>query len=153
MKLIAAALLFAAMALPAGDPPGFHYWSSSELKSFTKSLAPKINEQKLATEQLGSHGNYMFMVAHREASGEAEYHAKQADVFVVESGEGNLIYGGSLVNPKTTAPNEMRAPSIKGGMEKKVAAGDVVTIPAATAHQMMVPAGKQITYFVVKITQ
>ncbi len=153
MKLFAAALLFAALALPAGAPPGFHYWSSAELKSFTNSLSPKINEQKLATEQLGSHGNYLFMVAHREASGEAEYHAKQADVFVVESGEGTLVYGGSLVNPKTTAPNEMRAPSIKGGMEKKVAAGDVVTIPAATAHQMMVPAGKQITYFVVKITQ
>jgi mannose-6-phosphate isomerase-like protein (cupin superfamily) len=153
MKLIAAALLFAAMALPAGDPPGFHYWPSSELKSFSKTLAPKINAEKLAVEQLGSHGNYQFMVAHREASGQAEYHEKQADVFVIESGEGTLIYGGSLVDGKTTAPNEMRAASIKGGMEKKLVAGDVVTIPAATAHQMMVPAGKQVTYFVVKVTQ
>jgi mannose-6-phosphate isomerase-like protein (cupin superfamily) len=153
MRLIAAALLFAATALPAGDPPGFRYWSSSELKSFTKSLAPKVNAQKIATEQLGSHGNYLFMVAHRDGSGEAEYHEKQADVFVIESGEGTLIYGGSLVNGKTTAPNEMRAASISGGMEKKLAAGDVVTIPAATAHQMMVPAGKQVTYFVIKVTQ
>jgi mannose-6-phosphate isomerase-like protein (cupin superfamily) len=153
MKLIAAALLFASMALPAGDPPGFHYWSSSELQSFSKSLSPKINEEKVATQSLGSHGNYLFMVAHREGPGLAEYHAKQADVFVIESGEGTLIYGGSLVNPKTTAPNEMRAPSIKGGMEKKVGPGDAVTIPAATAHQMIVPAGKQITYFVVKVTQ
>ena len=93
------------------------------------------------------------MVAHRDGSGEAEYHEKQADVFVIESGEGTLIYGGSLVNGKTTAPNEMRAASISGGMEKKLAAGDVVTIPAATAHQMMVPAGKQVTYFVIKVTQ
>lgn len=153
MKLIAAALLFAAMALPAGDPPGFHYWSSAELKSFSKSLSPKINEQKVATQQLGSHGNYLFMVAHREGSGEAEYHEKQADILVVENGEGTLIYGGSLVNGKTTAPNEMRAPSIKGGMEKKLAPGDVATVPAATPHQVMVPAGKQITYFVVKVTQ
>jgi mannose-6-phosphate isomerase-like protein (cupin superfamily) len=153
MKLIAAALLFAAMALPAGDPPGFHYWSSSELKSLTKTLAPKIDAAKLAVEQLGSHGNYQFMVAHREATGEAEYHAKFADVFVVESGEGTLVYGGSVVNGKTTAPDEIRGSSISGGMEKKLAVGDVVTIPAATAHQMTVPAGKQITYFVVKVKQ
>jgi hypothetical protein len=34
------------------------------------------------------------------------------------------------VDGKTTAPNEMRAASIKGGMEKTLAAGDIVTIPA-----------------------
>lgn len=153
MKLIVTALFFAAMALPAGDPAGFHYWSSSTLQSLAKTLAPKINEQKIAVQQLGSHGNYLFEVAHREGSGVAEYHEKVADVLVIESGEASIIYGGSLVDGKTTAPNEMRAPSIKGGMEKKLGAGDVVTIPPATPHQMIVPAGKQVTYFVVKVNQ
>jgi hypothetical protein len=58
MKLIATALIFAACALPAGDPPGFFAWKSAALKAFTKSLAPKINEQKVATQQLGLIGNY-----------------------------------------------------------------------------------------------
>ena len=58
-----------------------------------------------------------------------------------------------MVDPKTTAPNEKRAASIRGGVEKKVAPGDVITVPIKTPHQMMVAAGKQITYFVVKITQ
>ncbi len=153
MKLIATALLFAGFAMPAGDPPGFYLWKSGELKAFSKSLAPKMSDQKLASQQLTSFGNYLFMVAHREASGEAEYHATQADIFVVQSGEATLVYGGELVDGKTTAPNEMRAPSIKGGMEKKLGAGDVVTIPARTAHQVKVAAGKEFTYFVVKVTQ
>jgi mannose-6-phosphate isomerase-like protein (cupin superfamily) len=153
MRLILTSLVFAAFALPAGDPPGFYFWPSAELKGFSKSLAPKINAQKIATQQLSSHGNYLFMVAHREGSGEAEYHETQADVFVIESGDATLVYGGSLVEGKTTQPHEMRAASISGGMEKKLAAGDAVTIPAKVPHQLKLEPGKQITYFVVKITQ
>jgi mannose-6-phosphate isomerase-like protein (cupin superfamily) len=152
MRLIALGLLAAGFALPAGDPPGFYVWKSAELKA-SKSLAPKVNQTHVASQVLTNFGNYSFMVAHRDGAGEAEYHATQADVFFVQSGEGTLTYGGSLVSGKTTAPNEMRAPSISGGMDKKIAAGDVVTIPAKVAHQLKVDAGKEITYFVVKVTQ
>jgi mannose-6-phosphate isomerase-like protein (cupin superfamily) len=153
MKPLALALLLAGFALPAGDPPGFYLWKSAELKGFGKTLAPKINDKKFAAQALGSYANYTFNVAHREGSGEAEYHATQADVFVVQSGEATLIVGGELVDGKTTAPNEMRAASILGGTERKLAAGDVVTIPAKVAHQLKLDAGKEFTYFYVKVTQ
>ena len=151
MRLTATFLFFAAFALPAGDPAGFHLWTASELKGFSKSLAPKLNEHHVASQQLAAEGNYSFMVAHREGAGEAEYHENQADVFFVESGSATLLYGGTMVDGKTTAPHEMRAPSITGAMEKKLSAGDVVTIPAKVPHLMK--ADKEITYFVVKVTQ
>ena len=151
MRLVAFFLGFAAFALPAGDPAGFHVWTASDLKGFSKSLAPKLNEQHVASQPLAAVGNYSFMVAHREGPGEAEYHETQADVFFVESGSATLLYGGTMVDPKTTAPHEMRAPSIRGAMEKTVSAGDVVTIPAKMPHQMKTD--KEITYFVVKVTQ
>ena len=153
MKLIATALLFAALALPAGDPQGFYVWKSAELKSFSKSLAPKIDAKKVATQTLPTVGNYSFLVAHREGSGEAEYHANQADIMYIQTGEATLIYGGSMVDAKTTAPNEMRGPSISGGMEKKLSPGDVITVPAKLPHQMKLDPGKELTYFVVKVTQ
>ena len=152
MKLIAIALLAAGFALPAGDPQGLFVWKSADLKAYSKSLAPKINDKKVATEDIAKNGNYRFMVAHREASGEAEYHALDADIFVVQSGTGTLVYGGEMVDAKTTAPNEMRGPSIKGGMEKPLAAGDIVTIPAKLPHQVKLT-GKEFTYFVIKVTQ
>ena len=153
LKLIGMGLLAAACALPAGDPPGLAIWKAADLKAFSKSLSPKIDAQKVATQQLSAFGNYSFMVAHREGSGVAEYHATQADIFMVQSGEATLVYGGNLVDGKTTAANEMRAPSISGGTEKKLAAGDVVTIPAKVPHQLKLDAGKEFTYFVVKVTQ
>ena len=153
MKLFLTALLCAGFALPAGDPPGFQMWTSAELKGFAKSLSPKVDAQKVATQTFGGHGNYTFMVAHREGSGLAEWHETQADIMVIETGSGTLIYGGSMVDGKTTQPHEMRGPSISGGMEKKVSPGDVVTVPPKVPHQMKVDAGKEITYFVVKVTQ
>jgi mannose-6-phosphate isomerase-like protein (cupin superfamily) len=153
MKPLAIALLLAGFAVSAGDPPGFYLWKAADLKAFSKSLAPKINDKKIATQPLGAFGNYSFMMAHREGNGEAEYHATQADILVVQSGVASIIIGGELVDGKTTAPNEMRASSIKGGEEKKLAAGDVVTIPPKVAHQMKMESGKEFTYFVVKVTQ
>jgi len=153
MRLFLTALLFACFALPASDPPGFHLWTSSELKAFSKSLGPKMDAQKVATQQLGGHNNYTFSVAHREGSGRAELHQTHADIFFVQSGSATLVYGGSMVNPKTTEPHEMRAASITGGIEKKLSAGDVVTIPAKVPHQMKLEPGTEVTYFVVKVVQ
>jgi len=151
MKALAIALMIAAAALPAGSPAGFDLWKSSELRAFEKSLAPRLNAQKLATQSLAGYGNHSFLIAHREGSGEAELHETQNDVMVVESGEATLVAGGSVVDARNTAPHEIRGPAIRGGERQELAAGDIAHIPANTPHQMLVAPGKQITYFVVKI--
>jgi mannose-6-phosphate isomerase-like protein (cupin superfamily) len=151
MKTVAIVLVMAAAALPAGLPAGFGHWTSAELQGFEQKLGPKINAQKIATQPLAGYGNHSFLIAHREGNGEAELHETQNDVMVVESGEATLVVGGTVVDPKTTAPHEIRGPSIRGGEKVALAAGDVVHIPIKTAHQMLVASGKQITYFVVKI--
>ena len=151
MRTFVIALVMAAAALPAGLPEGVGHWTSGELRGFEKILGPKINAQNVATQPLASYGNHSFLMAHRQGSGEAELHETQHDVMVVESGEATLVVGGTVVDQKTTAPHEIRGPSIRGGEQVALAAGDVVHIPIKTAHQMLVEDGKQITYFVVKI--
>ena len=146
-------LIVCVLTAIAAEPAGYQYWSSAELKGLQKKLAPKINEQKVATERLADFGNHYILGAHREGSGEAEFHESEADIFVVESGTATLIVGGELRNAKTTAPGEMRAPSIQGGSRQKLSAGDIVHIPPKTAHQVLLDSGGQFTYFVVKVKQ
>lgn len=152
-KTALAVLLLAAMPLtvPGADPPGFVMWSGTELRSYGRKLAPKMDAKKVAAERLASFGNHLAMIAHREADGEAELHETQADIFFVQGGAATLVVGGEMVDGKTTAPNEVRAPSIKGGERKTLGPGDVVHIPAKVAHQLLVPAGKEFTYFVIKV--
>jgi mannose-6-phosphate isomerase-like protein (cupin superfamily) len=150
MKLFLVTIAATAV-LSAADPAGFGQWKGAELKSFEKKLAPKIDAHKIASQPLGSYGNHTLSIIHREGSGEAELHESQADLFVVQSGEATLVVGGSVVEPRTTAPNEVRGPSIKDGERKRLGPGDVVHIPAKTAHQLMVDSGKQITYVIAKV--
>ena len=151
MRVLVIALIVAAAALPAGAPAGFEHWTGAKLLGFEKTLSGKMNAHKIATESLGSYGNHSFLMAHREGDGEAELHETQNDVMVIESGEATLVVGGTVVDPRTTAPHEIRGPSIRGGEKVPVAAGDVLHIPVKIPHQMLVAGGKQITYFVVKI--
>lgn len=145
--------LLLAFPLFAAEPAGYKYWSAAQLKAFDHTLAPKINAQKVATERLADLGNHYTMVAHREGSGEAEYHESEADLFFVTSGSGALIVGGTMHDAKTTAPGEQRGPSIDGGMKQKLAAGDVVHIPSKTAHQLILDPKAKITYFVMKVKE
>jgi mannose-6-phosphate isomerase-like protein (cupin superfamily) len=153
MKRFAMLACAAAVAVAAADPPGFVHWSAVELRGFEKSLAPKMNEKKVAVADLAKYANHLVMVAHREASGESEIHESVADVFIVESGEATLRVGGKLVDGKSTGPGEIRGTAIEGGVDRKLAPGDVAHIPAATPHQVLLQPGKQLTYVIVKVQE
>jgi len=90
-------------------------------------------------------------VIHREVSGEAELHETQADLFVVQTGDATIIVGGTVVDPKTTAPHEVRGPSIKDGERKHLGPGDIMHIAPNTPHQLLLDKGKQFTYAIVKV--
>lgn len=150
-RIALAVLMGAALPLVAAEPTGVVVWPAAELKAYGAKLAPKMTEKKVASERLATFANHLAMIAHREGDGEAEVHETQADFFFVQSGAATLVVGGEAVGGKTTAPGEIRAPSIKGGERKALAAGDVVHIPAKVPHQLLVPAGKEFTYFVIKV--
>jgi mannose-6-phosphate isomerase-like protein (cupin superfamily) len=133
--------------------PAVRIWKSSDLGDRGKALAKKMDAQKVASEVVATEGNRTFMVAHREGSGLAEVHDKQADIMFISSGEITMVYGGTVVGGKTTAPGEIRGPSITGGTEVKLGPGDILHIPAKVAHQMKLDPGKQVTYFVAKIVE
>ena len=132
---------------------GFEHWTPASLADITKSLASKAatDPYHAATQRLPDFPHEYFLLAHREADGQAEWHGTEADVFVVQNGSATLIVGGTVPKAETTAPNEKRGPSIDGGTRHKLAAGDIVRIPAGIPHQLLVAHGENFTYFVLKI--
>jgi mannose-6-phosphate isomerase-like protein (cupin superfamily) len=153
MHLEIVAVLLAAIALQAGGER-VHVWKASELKGHGEALARTLDPQtKLASETLVTEGNRTFMMAHREGPGAAEWHEMQADVMFIISGEVTMVYGGSVVDGKTTQPGEIRGSAIRDGVEVKLGPGDVLHIPAKTPHQMKLDSGKEVTYFVTKVVE
>jgi mannose-6-phosphate isomerase-like protein (cupin superfamily) len=93
------------------------------------------------------------LLAFRDRDGKGEQHQQLGDVFFVLQGTATLVTGGTISNPATTAPGEIRGASVQDGTRRKLQEGDVVHIPANTPHQMLLDSGSSITYFVVKIPQ
>jgi len=142
--------IVAAQAFAAG-PTDFLAWTPNDLEQRQKALMPKTNEFKQAAENLGDFGNHTAWLAHREANGEMEIHQGWADLMFVVSGEATLLIGGKVVNARTTAPGEIRGTTSTGGEKKVIRQGDVVQVAAGVPHQFLIPAGRQITFFTMKI--
>ncbi len=151
MNVIVVAALAALVA--QGSPAGVHVWKATDLSARGNALAKKLDAQKVASEVVATEGNRTFMVAHREGSGQAEWHEKQADIMVISIGEVTMVTGGTIVDGKSTRPGEIRGESIRGGTEVKLGPGDVLHIPAKVPHQMKLDPGKQVTYFVAKVVE
>lgn len=81
----------------------------------------------------------------------AEEHAGWTDVWYVIRGEGTIVTGGSLIEPKTESAGELRGPGISGGVARHVAPGDIITVPAGVPHWVSKISSKEIVYLMVKI--
>ncbi len=144
--------LLLVLPLVGAEPAGYKYWSAAELKSMAKPLSTKAGA-KTSSENLGNFGPDHALMIHREGSGVGELHENEADVIMVVSGTGTLVVGGTMPGSKTTAPGEVRAPSVQGGEHQKMGPGDILHIPPKTPHQVLLEPGTQITYFTLKVKE
>ncbi len=154
---LTSAALFAILlvALPKGAQPQTmksDHWSPSDLLERAKHLRQLAAEgdKGSASQTLEKYPHHYTMLAFRNRNGAGEMHQNFADIFYILDGHADLVTGGELVDPKITGPGETSATSVKGGSHQQLKAGDVVHIPAGMPHQMLVPDGETVTYFVVK---
>ena len=146
--LFAVAACVTAAAGP--DEPKVNYVPASKLLADIRQ-APLTESNMAKIDFLNAKG-YAAMVARRTKPDRSELHKTQLDVWYVVEGGGTLVTGGSLVEPRETEPNELRGSGITGGEARRIAKGDVVTIAPGVPHWIKSIAGKEIIYFVVKVT-
>lgn len=147
--LAASSCLALWFTLQAADPTQPMFWSAAQNKDFDKKATAKLNpERHLGTERLMDSA----FIAFRNGSGEPELHVKQADLLLIRSGSGAVLIGGEMVGGRSTAPDEMRGGTIRGGTKYPVAAGDTLYVPANIVHQFVMEPGQSFTAMVIKIT-
>ena len=93
---------------------------------------------------------YKVHASRRDGPGTAEIHARDIDIFYVLEGSATLLTGGRVVDGKTTAPDEVRGPSLDGGTPRTVAKGDVIIVPNGVPHWFKAVQGPFL-YYTVKV--
>jgi mannose-6-phosphate isomerase-like protein (cupin superfamily) len=106
-----------------------------------------------ASEVLKEYPQHAIHLLYRSRSGIAEQHENFADLFYVLEGRAALVTGGTVADPKTIAPGEIRGSSVQGGARQELRAGDLAHVPAGLPHQMVVSGDSSITCVVLKIQQ
>jgi mannose-6-phosphate isomerase-like protein (cupin superfamily) len=138
---------------PATGSSVMHVWTHAQIEAQGKALSRKIDAHKLASETIAQDGDTTFIVTHREGTGQAEWHATQADIIVISQGDPLITTGGTIVDGKQVQPGEIRGSGIKGGTQTRLGPGDVVYVPPKTPHMVTLAPGKQVTYFVAKVSK
>ncbi|MDP9112284.1 MAG: hypothetical protein M3O20_01225 [Acidobacteriota bacterium] len=139
-SIIAAVLVIAlAISLGGGVPAAVHYIEHDKVTEVLTKGGALVNDPGLN------------ILANRRTSGEVEFHEHTSHVFIVVDGEATLVVGGSMVNPRRTAADQMRAPSAEGGTTYHLSKGDVITIPAKTPHWFKEVPTKTIAFYAVNI--
>jgi mannose-6-phosphate isomerase-like protein (cupin superfamily) len=145
---VAAVVLAAALS---AEPPALGLWKAAELQKRDAALSTRIGPDHSARETLADYEHHRFRFLRRDADGNPEQHDAIVDVVFVHSGEGTLVVGGTMIGKKAgSGAGEYVGTSLEGGERRALGPGDVVHIPAAVPHSFLVPAGKHLTYVLVK---
>jgi glc operon protein GlcG len=94
--------------------------------------------------------NYMVHASRRDAPGQCEIHTKDTDIIYVVEGSTTFVTGGECIDPKPTAPNEIRGAAVRGGDSRRLSKGDVIIVPNNTPHWFKKVKGP-VLYYVVKV--
>ncbi len=120
--------------------------------------ATYVSHEKVAAALAGGRGglatgpDYIVIGLHRTASGAAELHEKQTDVYYVVDGEATFVTGGELIGNKVISPSQRQGSGIQGGEVHHLTKGDVIVIPAGVPHWFKdVP--HSISYLLVKVVK
>ena len=132
-------LIEATVSLGSGVPAAVHYIGHDKVTEVMSKGGPIVSDPGLV------------VLAQRRESGPVEYHEHTNHVFVIVEGEATFVVGGTMVDPKRTAPDQMRAPSLESGTTYHLSKGDVITIPAKTPHWFKEVSTKTVAYYAVNI--
>jgi len=135
----------------AADPPGFALWRAGDLTAHAAALSTHVADDHSSRETLADYGGHRFRLLYRDADGNPEQHDAIIDIVLVQSGEGALQLGGTMVGRRATAAGEFVGTRLDGGDQHPLGPGDVVHIPAGVPHSFLVTKGKHITYVLLKI--
>jgi glc operon protein GlcG len=98
----------------------------------------------------GTNRNYMVHTSRRDQPGLAEIHTLDTDIIYVMEGTATFVTGGTAVEAKEIAPNEIRGARIDGGETRQLSKGEVIVVPNNTPHWFK-EVGGAFLYYTIKV--
>jgi mannose-6-phosphate isomerase-like protein (cupin superfamily) len=136
------------------------------LSTAQKTASAPVSDQQIRVVSVNNEYNVGVGVVHRAKTagrdiGGGIEHSQITEIYHVISGNGTLVTGGTIENPKETPADSqvvkvLNGPStgggpVQNGSSRKLGPGDVVVIPPNTPHWFTEITSDQIVYLVVRV--
>ena len=129
----------------AQQPATTQYMSEKDIIALIeKAKADRKNDAPLVPEPILQLAPYKAQLEYRPLKAPAALHEKDAEVFVVLQGAGDIIVGGKLVNEKRVNAANLTGTDIADGQTHHVTHGDMLIVPNNTPHQVIPTGGAPI---------
>ena len=146
-SLLAVTLLAATFASGASaqQPTTTQFMSDKDVMALVdKAKADRKGDAPLVAEPILLLAPYKAQLEYRPLKAPAAVHEKDAELFVVLQGTGDIITGGKLVNEKRVNAANLTGTDIADGQTHHVVKGDVLIVPNNTPHQVIPGGGAPI---------
>ncbi len=128
-------------ALAQQQPAPSLFMSEKDILALVdKAKADRKGDAPLVPEPILQLAPYKAQLEYRPAKAPAALHEKDAELFVVLQGTGDIITGGKLVNEKRVNAANLSGTDIADGVTHHVVKGDVLLVPNNSPHQV-IPTG------------
>jgi len=142
--VFAAALVSTASAQQAA-PLTTQFMSDKQIMGLIeKAKNDRKGEAPMVAEPILLLPPYKAQLEYRPGTAPAAVHEKDAELFVVLQGTGNIVTGGKLVEEKRVNAANLSGPSISDGHSQSVVKGDMRIVPPNTPHQVIPSGGAPI---------
>ncbi|MFN7983525.1 MAG: AraC family ligand binding domain-containing protein [Vicinamibacterales bacterium] len=136
-----------AEAAPPAPPPGSAgiFKANSDLQAvLAKAMAGATD---MSTSAVANTDQYRVNIVHRPKANFAIAHPGNTELHYIIEGSGTVTTGGKIVRKPGAAASTA---TIEGGESHKVTKGDIVIVPAGSAHMYSEVAASGITYLEVR---
>ena len=141
-----------AAAEPAG-PPGFGLWTPAHIKEVGAHLKKTLGDKKLVSDILGTYQGHSVYLVLRGKTADAEYHETEEDIQIGVEGTATFVIGGELNDTRKLPRQQQMGSGIKGGDTFKVGPGDIVHVPPAVPHVLIIEPNKPYLYILITLDE
>lgn len=132
MRLMLSALLLLAAPVAAQTVPA-DVASGADVRAKVAEMGATM-KGGFAYQPLVKDGETVAALEYWKAPGKPAVHPDEAEYAIVIEGAGTLVSGGTMADAKETRPGLVEGSRIEGGTTRKLAAGDVILVPAGVPH-------------------
>jgi mannose-6-phosphate isomerase-like protein (cupin superfamily) len=133
--------------------PGFGLWSPAHIKEVGEHLKQTLGDKKLVSDILGRYQGHSVYLVLRGKTGDAELHETEEDLQIGVEGNATFVIGGELIEPRNKPRKQVMGSGIKGGDKYQIGPGDIVHVPRAVPHVLVIEPGKPYLYILIKLDE